>query len=76
MRSVVNDDINEEYYSPFKRKMKMLFSIFISFIIIGCAIACVFIIFYLKVSLIKCGDCLPKEIILDANSLPATLNSI
>lgn len=75
MRSVTNDDLNEEYYSPFKRKMKMLFSVFISFIIIGCAIACVFIIFMLKIYLLDC-KCLPGEIILDENSLPATLNSI
>ena len=75
MRSVTNDDLNEEFYSPFKRKMKMLFSVFVSFIIIFCAVVCVFIIFQFKIFLINC-KCFPKGLILDENSFPATLNSV
>lgn len=41
IRSITNDDLNEQFYSPFKRKMKQLMSLSISFVIISCVIGCV-----------------------------------
>lgn len=49
MRNITNDDLNEEYYSPTTRKLKMLFSLAVSFLIIGIVIGLVFAIFTLKV---------------------------
>ena len=48
MRSIINDNLNEEYYPGYLYKLKMMFSFFISFIIITMVIACVFGIFLLK----------------------------
>ncbi len=79
-RSITNDDLNEEYYSPFRRKMKMLFAVFVSFSIIGIVITLVFIIFSFKSSLIVCvqeGRCENlKNPVLNANTIPAILNAV
>ncbi|CAD8202207.1 unnamed protein product [Paramecium octaurelia] len=53
IRSVLNDDLNEEFYSPLKRKMKQLLALSISAIIIGCVIGCVIGINILKNTLIE-----------------------
>jgi len=52
IRSITNDSLNEEYYSPTNRKLKILMSICVSFSIIGIVITLVFIIFQFKVTLI------------------------
>lgn len=53
MRNITNDDLNEEYYSPTTRKLKMLLSLAASMFIIGIVIALVFAIFTLKVIIYK-----------------------
>ena len=45
IRSVTNDDLNEEFYAPLKTKLKMLFSLAVSVCIIVCVVVCVILIF-------------------------------
>ena len=52
--------MNEEYYSPTKRKLKMLMSFLISLIIITIVIIMVVQIFELKDHLSKC-DCMGEQ---------------
>lgn len=65
VRSITNDDLNEEFYSPFKRKMKMLLSLAISFIIIAMVIVCVIGIFMLRDYLNTCNCVNDNRIIID-----------
>ncbi|CAD8105641.1 unnamed protein product [Paramecium primaurelia] len=71
IRSITNDDLNEEFYSPFLRKMKQLFSLAVSFLIIGCVIGSVLGIFFFKNLMLQ-----QKADPFYAQNVPALLNFI
>jgi hypothetical protein len=79
-RSITNDDLNEKYDSPFKRKMKILLSVIVSFMIIAFVILTVIYIFEFKQNLIYCvrlGGCsYLNNSLLNYNTLPAVVNSV
>ena len=74
IRSINNDDMNDEYYPLIKRMAKMAISYLISSIIIFCVLLIVYLIFTFR-SYLKGCDCVGGNSFL-INTVPSILNSI
>ena len=75
IRSVTNDNLNDEYYPPFKRKIKVMFSMAINLAIITLTIYLVVLIQNLKKSYLdKYGpDMIPISYINTAASIAVAI---
>ncbi|CAD8148836.1 unnamed protein product [Paramecium octaurelia] len=71
LRSITDDDLNEQFYPPIKRKITQLFGLAVSFLIILCVIGCVLGIFFFKNYMIE-----TKADPFFSQQLPGLLNSI
>lgn len=75
IRSMITDQVNEEYYPESVRKMKMFFSFFISMVIIICVIVVVILLFLFRMFL-RQNQIMEGVPLLNPDALPSILNTI